>query len=248
MHEDVARAFAFMRRGDMAGTTTEATRVGTAVFDERLPTRWDSNYLLVERDADPDEIAAEVERLRRPQAIVPDEELGATLAPAMADRPFVVVRHVVMVHRRVPDRSPDLARVREVDHTALRPLRTRLILAQRWGSPETAEALLDAKPLIGERMTARFFAAYDGDEIVAFTDLYQDGAEAQIEDVATAPEHRNRGHASAVVLRAIEEAHAAGAEFVFLVADDEDWPKQWYAKLGFDFVGRYYKFTPRSSL
>jgi ribosomal protein S18 acetylase RimI-like enzyme len=246
MHEDVARAFAFMRRGDMAGTRTEPMAVGTAVFDERLPTRWDSNYLLVEREATADEVAAEVERLRRPQAIVPDEEFGAALAPAMAERPFIVVRHVVMVHRRPPDRTPDLARVREVDHTALRPLRTRLILAQQWGSPETAEALLDAKPLIAERLTARFFAVYEGDDVVALTDLYHDGPEAQIEDVATAPEHRNRGHASAVVLRAVEEARAAGAEFVFLVADDEDWPKDWYAKLGFDTVGRYYKFTAKS--
>jgi ribosomal protein S18 acetylase RimI-like enzyme len=248
MHEDVARAFAFMRRGDMAGTRTEATPVGIAVFDERLPARWDSNYLLVEREARPDEVASEVERLRRPQAIVPDEKLGAALAPAMAERPFIVVRHVVMVHRRPPDRAPDLARVREVDHAALRPLRTRLILAQPWGTPETAEALLDAKPLIGERVTARFFAAYEDDEVIAFTDLYQDGAEAQIEDVATAPEHRNRGHASAVVLRAVEEARAAGTKFVFLVAGDENWPKEWYAKLGFDVVGRYYKFTPRSNL
>lgn len=234
-----------MRRGDMAGTRAEPSPVGTAVFDERVPTRWDSNYLLVEREATADEVAGEIERLRRRQALVPDEDLGARIAPDMAKSGYVVGRQVVMVHRRPPDRSPDLDRVREVDHTALRPLRTRLIVAQAWGSPETAEVLLAVKPLIAERVTARFFAAFEGDEVAAYADLYHDGAEAQIEDVATAPEHRNRGHASAVVLRAVEEARAAGAEFVFLVADAEDWPKEWYAKLGFDEVGRYYKFIAK---
>jgi len=241
MHDDVARAWAFMRRGDSAGTRAEPCAVGTAVFDDRLPARWDSNYVLVEREATAEAVAAEVERLRRPQAIVPDEELGVRLARELEGQ-FHVDRHVIMAHRRSPDRSPDLRRVREVEHTALWPLRTRLILAQPWGSPETAQTLLNAKPLIGERMSARFFAAYEGDEVVAYTDLYQDEPDAQIEDVATAPEHRNRGHASAVVLRAVEEAHAAGADFVFLVADEQDWPKEWYGKLGFDVVGRYYKF------
>lgn len=242
MHEDVARAFAFMRRGDIAGTRTEPSPVGTAVFDERLPTRWDSNYILVERAATADDLVAELERLRRREAIVPDEKIGAGLAPGMAKRGYSVDRHVVMVHRRPPDRSPDLARVREVDDAALRPLRTRLILAQPWGSPKTAEILLAAKPLIGERLTARFFAVYEGDEVASYTDLYQDGPEAQIEDVATAPERRSRGYGTAVVLRALEEARAAGAEFAFLVADEQDWPKDWYAKLGFDVVGRYWKF------
>ena len=34
-----------------------------------------------------------------------------------------------------------------------------------------------------------------------------------------------------------------GADLVFLVADDRDWPKQLYSKLGFDPVGRFWQFT-----
>ena len=33
-----------------------------------------------------------------------------------------------------------------------------------------------------------------------------------------------------------------GAEFVFLVADANDWPKVLYGRLGFDEVGHYTKF------
>jgi N-acetylglutamate synthase-like GNAT family acetyltransferase len=235
-------AFAFMRRSDIAGTREEPSKVGTAVFDERLPDRWDSNYLYVEQETTAAELAAEIERHGRKQAVVPDERLGAALAPAMAERGFRVDRHVVMVLRREPDRTPDLLRVVEVGHEQLRALRTQEILAQPWGSEETARTLLSAKPLIAERVTARFFAALEEGEVVSGTDLYLEGRWAQVEDVATSPGHRNRGHASAVVLRAIAEARASGADFVFLVADDEDWPKEWYGKLGFDVVGCYYKF------
>jgi predicted GNAT family acetyltransferase len=83
------------------------------------------------------------------------------------------------------------------------------------------------------------------DEIVSYTDLYSDGPDAQIEDVGTLPEHRGHGYATAVVLAAAAAARSDGADFVFLVADAEDWPKELYGKLGFDEVGHYTKFfTP----
>ena len=56
----------------------------------------------------------------------------------------------------------------------------------------------------------------------------------QIETVDTLEEHRGRGLARATVLVALGEAKASGCDLVFLVADEEDWPKQLYAKLGFD--------------
>jgi ribosomal protein S18 acetylase RimI-like enzyme len=69
-----------------------------------------------------------------------------------------------------------------------------------------------------------------------------DGADAQVEDVGTLPEHRNRGYAKAVVLAAIAAAREDGADFVCLVADANDWPKELYRRLGFDEIGHYTKF------
>jgi predicted GNAT family acetyltransferase len=80
------------------------------------------------------------------------------------------------------------------------------------------------------------------DEIVSWADLYVAQGVGQVEDVATKEEHRGKGYASAVVLRAAEEARAEGADLVFLVADGDDWPKELYGKLGFDTVGRLTKF------
>jgi predicted GNAT family acetyltransferase len=60
--------------------------------------------------------------------------------------------------------------------------------------------------------------------------------------VATVPDHRGREYARAVVVGAARTARGAGAEFVFLVADANDWPKELYRRLGFDELGHYAKF------
>jgi ribosomal protein S18 acetylase RimI-like enzyme len=108
------------------------------------------------------------------------------------------------------------------------------------------EQLFKAKTLIGQRVTTRFFGVELAGEVVSYADLYVDGADAQVEDVGTLPEHRGQGYATAVILGAIKQARAAGADFVFLVADAEDWPKELYRNLGFDDLGHYTKFfAPR---
>jgi ribosomal protein S18 acetylase RimI-like enzyme len=61
--------------------------------------------------------------------------------------------------------------------------------------------------------------------------------------VGTLHDHRGRGYAKAVVLAAIAAARKRGAEFVFLVADHDDWPKELYRRLGFDELGYYVKLV-----
>jgi ribosomal protein S18 acetylase RimI-like enzyme len=102
--------------------------------------------------------------------------------------------------------------------------------------------LLDAKLLSAQAVRARFFAVVVDGQVVAYADLYDDGRTAQIEDVATLDQHRGRGYASALVLRALDEARQSGCDLVFLVSDEDDWPKALYRRLGFDDLGRYVKF------
>ena len=80
------------------------------------------------------------------------------------------------------------------------------------------------------------------------TDLYSDGRTAQVEDVATSPDHRGKGLASAVVLRAVEEALASGHTFVFLIANDENGPKELYGRLGFETIGHTWSFLRKPVL
>jgi ribosomal protein S18 acetylase RimI-like enzyme len=242
MRDELARAYAFLARGDMGGTRVVQSQYGRAVYTDELPRRLDGNYLWVDREGEPESLVAEAERLKRRVLFVPDPALGERLEPWFRERGWRVERHVVMAQLREPDRGADLTLVRELEEEALRPARRRLLADQPWAKPEVVEQLFRAKAKIGERVTARFFGVEVDGEVVSYTDLYQDGPDAQIEDVGTLPEHRNRGYARAVVLAAIEAARADGAEFVCLVADAEDWPKHLYAKLGFDELGHYMKF------
>ena len=242
MDSHLARAYAFLERADMAGEHTENSAVGEAVFDDAVPRRLDSNYLHVKREADGGTIQAEAERLQRRMIHVSNSELGERLAPHFQEQGWVVRRHVVMAQLREPEREADFSLVSEVEEPALRAARYQVVTGQPWAKPEVMEQLFAAKELIGRRVRARCFAVVLDGEVVSYTDLYQDGADAQIEDVGTLHEHRKRGYASAVVLAAIAEARKDGAEFMFLVADLEDWPKELYRRLGFDELGYYVKF------
>ena len=253
MGEELERAFAFMARGDMAGTGSRPTRYGTMVWHERSR-RHDSNYLVVEAlppDVHPAEVAADAEeahaaaRVAHRVVVAKDAATGDRLAPWFESQGWRVERSVVMVVRHPPEKAVDTTRVVETDAAALRPARERHLAAYPWATPEVIETILGWKSLLP--VPARFFGSVVDGEVVSAADLYLEGEDAQIEDVMTAAEHRNRGHASAVVARAVDEATRAGARFVFLVAHADDWPKDLYRRLGFEEVGRYLKFVRAAS-
>ena len=251
MADVLARIHRFEREIEMVGSTTVESPFGVGVLEPSLPLRHDSNYLLVERlplGAGAQELADEAERilggagLKHRAVMCFDAELGEGLEPQFKDLGWNVRRHIWMAQLREPDRSPDLSGVQEVGEADLRPGRTREITSYPWGSEEVASQLLDAKLLLGDRATTRFFGVPVDGEIVSWADLYVAQGVGQVEDVATKEEHRGNGYATAVVLRAANEARAEGADLVFLVADGDDWPKELYGKLGFDTVGRLTKF------
>lgn len=241
---DFDRAFDFMTRADMAGSRREPFRFGTAVFTPERPLRYDSNYLLVESVPDGVSAAELVEEADRVQGaaglphrllLFRDASVGERFAPQLVEAGWRYERHVLMAQRRPPEREVGATIVTEVTADVIRPARERQIRSYPWGTPEVAQQLLDAKAHIP--VETRFFAVLVNGGVASYSDLYLDGDIAQVEDVATMPEQRDRGYASAVVLRAVHEARAAGAELIFLVADAEDWPKELYRKLGFDEIG-----------
>jgi GNAT superfamily N-acetyltransferase len=239
----LARAYGLLDRGDMYGNRTAPSSVGTAVYLDELPKRLDSNFLQVDREADGAEVEAEAARLDRQMIHVPDSRIGERLEPYFTERGWRVNRVTVMAQLREPEKEVDLSGVEEVAEEELRPARSALNAGQPWGRPEVMEQLFAGKHVIGRLIEARFFAVRVDGEVVSYTDLYQDGNEAQIEDVGTLHDHRGKGYATAVVLGAIAAARERGAEFICLVADYEDWPKKLYGRLGFDELGYYVKFV-----
>jgi predicted GNAT family acetyltransferase len=135
--------------------------------------------------------------------------------------------------------------VREVDGPTHRLAEAATVREEPYGRDEdVVRQLVEMRTaLAGAVPAARFFVgAVDGVD-AAVTTLYSDGATAQVEDVATLRDHRRRGLARAAVSAAIDAAVEMGHRFVFIVADDDDWPKELYGRLGFDPVGRAWSLT-----
>ena len=231
-------------------------RFGLALFTDTLPQVWELNLLRVERSGGTNagELADEAERLQGEAGLVhrrvnvQDESVGAALAPGFRELEWVVKRFVFMVAKAPTQRAADARGVVEVERELLEPLREETIREEPWGTDrEVVRQLLAANKLIARAGRARHFAVLAEGTAISGADLYSDGETAQIEDVATLQEHRGRGFASAVVVRAAAEAARSGHSLTFLVADDEDWPKDLYARLGFRSVGRRYVFFKPST-
>lgn len=252
MTAELEHALEFLALADHGGTREEPFAYGTAMFDERLPRRWDSNYLLVERlpsTVGAAELAVEAERLQCEAGLIHrklelrDEAAGRRLEPEFRELGWTVNRHVVMALHREPDRPSGETLVEEVDAEALRESRAEQLRTYEWAADgEVLAQLHEAKALFAARVETRFFAVVEDGRAVSWTDLYLAGETAQIEDVGTLERHRSRGYSRAVVLHAAAEARRTGADLVFLVADDEDWPKELYRRLGFDELGLVYEF------
>jgi GNAT superfamily N-acetyltransferase len=250
--KELARFFAFERRLlERLSTRVEPFEHGTAFFDEDYRDRYNSNFLLAEGPltAVPAEALLEAaDRLLgdagypHREVVVRDASQGERLAPAFGLDGYVVERNVIMMHRRPPDRTPDLA-VEELRFADVRTLLLEINRREPYSTSAEIVRLFTDQHGKSERVIgARFFAARVEGELAGNCELYVDGLDAQVENVGTLEEFRGKGVARAVVWRAVEEARASGAQHVFIVADDDDWPKDLYARLGFDRIGRTWQF------
>jgi ribosomal protein S18 acetylase RimI-like enzyme len=231
-------------------TRTEPFEHGVAYFDEDYPERYNSNFLLADHgldDVSPEVLIEAADQILgkagfdHRQVSLPDHSHGGRLAPAFAERGYTVGCDVVMALRRTPDRGADLM-VEELGFEHVRPLILEMYRRDPRMTPKTVPRLTDQHGKFERVIGARFFVVRVDGHLAGDCELYLDGLDAQVENVGTLEEFRGRGIARAVVLRATEAARDAGAHEVFIVADDDDWPKDLYGRLGFDAVGRPWQF------
>ncbi|MEO8423128.1 MAG: GNAT family N-acetyltransferase [Actinomycetota bacterium] len=230
---------------------------GTAYLNDGYPERWDSNFLWVDHDelvADAAELAAEADRVLGEAGLVhreiriDDDAHGRSVAADLARAGYGGDRLVAMALRRPADRPLSSAAAEEVDLATLRPALEIVLRREPWATTEEiVRALADFRGELERHAGARFFCTRVDGEIAGMCELYIRGSIAQIEDVNTLEEFRDRGLARAMVRRAADEAIAGGADLVFLHALDDDWPKELYAKLGFDPIGYVWSFVRPSS-
>jgi GNAT superfamily N-acetyltransferase len=228
---------------------------GVGLFNDEVPLFYELNFLRV--DGPQDDISAqglidEMERVMsmtectHRKAVVYDEALGEKLAPDFETLGWDVERLIWMIHRREPDRwSPEgmAVELTAEAHSAAKDTFNRR--EPYVSDEETARQLMKGAQIVFEAANKRAFGASAGGVIASICELYSDGTVAQIEDVATLKEHRNKGLARAAVLQALRAALDSSHEIVFLIADEHDWPKELYKKLGFETAGAYWHFVKR---
>jgi GNAT superfamily N-acetyltransferase len=183
------------------------------------------------------------ERFAHRAIAVHDEAMGSQLAASFRRDGWEIDHLVFMVQRREPERESVVA-VEECMFDEVYPLMLESNLASHGGmTREAAETNAAVRRVFADVTGARFFAVRVDGVLAGFGELYAHDGVAEIDDVHTLERFRRRGIARAVVGHIVQEARSLGADIVFLIADDADWPKDLYAKLGFDPVRRFWQFT-----
>jgi len=206
---------------------------GTIVRASRHPTYYDFNVVRVERDpalsverliAFADEALAGLEHRRLDfdcADVAEPLRAGFTAAGWRSSR-------LLWMHQEPGPGATSDARVEEVPYDAVHPLRVS------WHREELAHDptgyLREARE-VALRRGAQVLALHEGGVPVAFAQLERDGASAEITQVYVHPDHRGGGRGTALTRTAI--AAAGDVRDLWIVADDEDRPKQLYARLGF---------------
>ncbi len=217
---------------------------GWAVLHDRLPRVHDLNFLNLQRPGPVDELIEAADTIMRPRTFrVFWMAAGDELEPAFRARGWDCKPYLLLAHHREPDRPAEVP-VEEVGHDELRPVWKEGIASEAFAKndPDLVRQLVEHKRVIADAVPTRYYAALVDGKIAGYCELYERDGIAQPEAVMTLERFRNRGVARAVVLRAIDDARAGGAELIFLVADAGDWPQQLYRRLGFDDIGSYTKF------
>jgi len=255
---DFERAVEFVHGITRRAASTEVpSRFGAAYMNLAVPNVWSRNYLLATEnvtEASAEDLAAETDRimggagLRHRKVELSDDATGERLEPGFRALGWVSECDVIMVAARGLDRPVNTSIVDEVSLDDLVPAWT-----DGWKTDpavlgaEVMRQLVESKRGTGKVVDTRFFAARVEGEVASYCELYSDGQTAQIENVLTLSRYRKRGLARATVSKALEEARKGGDDLIFLIADQRDWPKELYGKLGFDGLGRIWEFVlPRA--
>jgi len=77
-------------------------------------------------------------------------------------------------------------------------------------------------------------------------DLLLYNGTAKIEDFVVLPEYQRRGIGTTILKYLIDTAISSRVDTIYLVADEDDWPKKMYVKMGFEKVCDSYAFFWKS--
>jgi GNAT superfamily N-acetyltransferase len=172
--------------------------------------------------------------------VVEDEANGEDLEAQFRSIGWAVEREVLMRMSLPPDRLVDESELTELSEQQMVTLMKLWALEEHAGiRPERLEQLMDHNRQAGRLWGERCFGVLDGDgSPVSITKLRKHQDVTWVEDVYTVPASRGLGHARMLVTHAATLARSTGGQLTFIIADDQDWPKHLYARIGFEPVGK----------
>ncbi|MDC0708182.1 GNAT family N-acetyltransferase [Stigmatella sp. ncwal1] len=258
MSKQAAEALAQARRFSRALQDRTATRTlrfsaGTALFNDLFPKSWSHNFLRVDAPAEgisAQALAAQAEVLHgeaghtHRRLWVDDAATGEQFLDGLASLGWQTTCEWVMAHLgEVPLPDPRVT-VQEFSHEGMRPFWEEMFRRMEFVQDEkTVQQLTERNLHLGQQSSVRHFGAVFEGRIVSACDLYPGEGMAEIQDVETLEEFRKKGFSRSVLLTALRAARERGAAFTFLTTDADDWPKEFYGRLGFQAVGRFFVFV-----
>ena len=243
---DRALAFTWAVAETMADDVTRVDQ-GTVLSTPPLSGAWSINAMRIEGPhpgltlTDAAALcAAHLPDLPYDHLIVDDTATAERLGNAARAEGWRVDRVLYMALQGPPEREVDTSRVREGD------LEEVLDLTDQWfveeGEATTPQIAADLREMTRREHDAtperRFVVDDPAGRPAAMTSMRERDRVCQLEDVYVLPDVRGRGHARALVTHAAAVARADDHELVFIGADEDDWPKDLYASVGFAPIGR----------
>lgn len=218
---------------------------GTVVRATSYPNYWDFNVVRVERDVDlsvdglvafADQALAGLEHRRVDVELIAAAE---RLRSGFEARGWKSMRLLWMRHEHQPTGGPSVP-VEEVPYDAVHDLRVAWHLEYSTGEGDPALYHAQARE-VALRRHVRVLTVLENGTPVAFAQLELEGPGAEVTQVYVHPHHRRVGRGTAITRAAIEAARDASD--LWICADDEDRPKQLYARLGFRAAWTTMQFT-----
>jgi GNAT superfamily N-acetyltransferase len=155
------------------------------------------------------------------------------------------MRLLWMHHEAPPAPAPDVT-VEQVEYDSVYDLRAAWH-REDFPADDFAAHYPDARE-VARRRQAQVLAVREGDRPVAFTQIERNAHNSEITQVYVHPDLRGGGRGTAMTRAAIMASR--DADDLWIVADDEDRPKQLYCRLGFRPAWTTMEFlrlpTPRS--
>jgi GNAT superfamily N-acetyltransferase len=207
---------------------------GTVVRATAFPSYFDFNLVRVEEDpAMPVEALSAIadralDGLAHRRLDFDEAANGERLRAEFEARGWKTARLVWMRHESPPPPGPAIA-VEQVSYDAVHHLRVAWH-HEDFPGQDPADYHAQARE-VAMRRDVQVLAVREAGEPIAFAQLERAGEAAEITQVYVHPDHRGGGRGTAMTRAAILAARDASD--LWIVADDEDRPKELYARLGF---------------